>query len=196
MKTRDVIMLVIGAVVLVGAIVGVVYGIATRTEAGLDDRMPRWSRDDMPLALCTFTHGMSYDEETGLAASPEHLEKTRYVVGLINERLGFQAYEMSGGDDCNVLLTYGVPIEAHGTIEPGGGAVWDGSQCMAETVNVHGEIETLVVHHELGHCLGLADDDAGHDQSIMRPEQRETEWRRMPPWISDLDRDLLRGLYR
>jgi len=56
-----------------------------------------------------------------------------------------------------------------------------------------GELLNLTIHHELGHCLGLAHDD--FEQSIMRREQSPTPWGQLPPWISDDDRALVRSLY-
>jgi hypothetical protein len=192
MKPSTLVMWVIFAITLVGAIVGVALGVHFHEEPGLDPRMPRWARDAMPLGLCVATYGHEWDAETGLAADADDLDSASYAISVINRRLGFRAYEMTAGDDCDVFLDYGVPAEA-GWIDPGGNAHYDGAQCYAETSNVHGEIEQLVVQHELGHCLGLAHDD--FERSIMRPVQRETEPRRLPPWISDDDRALLREMY-
>jgi hypothetical protein len=69
-------------------------------------------------------------------------------------------------------------------------------RCEMQTMNVSGgasDLEWLVVYHGLGHCMGLAHDD--YDQSIMRPTQAATLDRQLPPWISDWDRELLRGKY-
>ncbi len=183
-------MWIVGAVLAVSAGVGVIVGVMLHSEPGLDPELPRWEAHEIPLALCVHSYGSDHTTQT-------HIERAQYVVGVINERLGFVVYEMSGDADCDVVLTFGMPSETTPmegrVVEPGGGAYVRGDVCYAETVNVHGEVEQLVVQHELLHCLGLGHDD--FETSIMRPVQSETPMRTLPPWISDDDRALLRELY-
>jgi hypothetical protein len=185
-------MAIIVAVLAACAIAGVIYGVATHSEPGFMDTTPGWEREDFPLDVCVHSYGLDYLETDGNPVRPEDLENAEYVIGVINSRLGFEAYNLSGGDACEVIVTYGVPAEP-GWQDPGGTAEISPKYCTVDTSNVHGELLTLTVHHELGHCLGLAHDD--YELSIMRPVQTETPDRTIPPWISDSDRALLRATY-
>lgn len=193
-------MAIIVAVLCVVSIAGVIYGVTTHTEAGFMDERPEWDRGDFPLSVCVESYGMDTITGAGRTIADSlmgaDLDNARYVVGLINTRLGFDAYVIST-TRCNVRLTYGVPVEANWQ-DPGGSATiipraYGGPGCEAVTSNVHGELRTLTVYHELGHCLGLAHDD--FELSIMRRVQVETPDGVIPPWISDYDRGLLRDAF-
>ena len=104
-------------------------------------------------------------------------------------------------DSADITVIMGAPAEV-GTDEPGGdyelrdtgGGVYE--RCNVRTMNVSGgasNLEWLSIYHELGHCMGLTHDD--FTLSIMYPEQRPTPDRTIPPWITDWDRELLRGKY-
>jgi hypothetical protein len=148
------------------------------------DGAPQWAASSFPLRVCSQRH-----------AGDEPIAVTASVIGVMNGRLGFAALQ-EAQDDCDVRVTVGVPAE-QGWMDPGGDALLsDGSggvSCDVRTSNVMGELLNLTIHHELGHCLGLAHDD--FEQSVMRREQSLTPWGELPPWISDADRALLRGLY-
>lgn len=161
------------------------------TEPGLLDDRIQWERDEFPLKVC------SHDRRTEDPFALEgHSERALdHAVSITNGRLGFSALALAGGDDCDIVVTFGVPAEA-GFRDPGGDASWDAGEklCSVAIVNVSGELETLTVQHELGHCLGLADDQ-DYPQSIMNDPLAETPDRMLPPWISDHDRAQLRELF-
>lgn len=160
-------------------------------EAGLLNDRIRWAADDLPLRVC------SHDRRTEdpFALEDHSRRALDHAIAMTNDRLDFDAVALAGGDDCHVVVTFGVPAEA-GFRDPGGDASWDDGErlCSVAIVNVSGELETLTVQHELGHCLGLAD-DSDFEQSIMNDPLVETPIRMMPPWISDHDRALLRTLF-
>ena len=182
-------MAILFAVLCVVSIAGVIYGVTTHTEPGFMARTPGWERDDFPLDVCVYT----YTSEVAQGpASAEDATNAEHVFELINDRLGFAAYHIRTTGTCQVVLIYGVPAE-DGWQDPGGSAEIHDLFCDVVISNVTGELETLSVYHELGHCLGLAHDD--FESSIMRRTQRETPTGSFPPWITDSDRELLRRTY-
>lgn len=182
-------MAIIVAVLCVVSIAGVIYGVTTHTEPGFMDTTPGWAPSDFPLDVCVYTY--TSDSPQG-PASADDGDNARYVIGLINDRLGFPTYRIRLEGECDVVVVYGAPAEA-GWQDPGGSAEIRDHFCDVAISNVHGELQTLSVEHELGHCLGLDHDD--YETSIMRRTQTETPLGVFPPRISDSDRDLLRGAY-
>lgn len=179
-----------------GAVTGVIYGVATHEEPGLANPEARW--DHSPLTVTCVPY-----------AGPESdaCDTVEDVVSVVNHRLGYEALawrgrRVQGSDDIEVVTRAPVEVGDDGPcgqpgecfVLTGSGGVYD--RCSVRTMNVSGgagNLEWLVTYHGLGHCLGLAHD--GYDQSIMRGTQSATPSRTIPPWISDFDRALLRGLY-
>lgn len=182
--------MIIFAVLCVAAVAGVIYGVVTHTEPGLMPGAPFWTREEMPLPVCVHSYGAEDGIDDPVLA--EDYDHAVSMITLTNDRLGFAALEPSGGDACLILMTYGVPSEV-GWQEPGGTAEPTRGYCTVQISNVTGELKSLVVQHELGHCLGLDHDD--WEGSIMRREQSPTPDRAYPPRITDSDRELLRSLY-
>lgn len=169
------------------AIAGVVYGVMTHEESGWMAEGPLWQESDIPVSVCPATY-------SNLVATNSDTAHALYVVSLLNSRVGSEVYRVSSDPDCSLTLTYGAPSQ-QGWQDPGGSATlnWGAHLCDVEISNVTGEIRTLVVYHELGHCLGLAHDN--YDSSIMRPVQRYTPQGQIPPQFSDSDVSLLRDHY-
>ena len=184
------------AAIFVTAAVLLVIGISTHTEPGLVTPSNRW--DHVPLTVsCT--------EYASEIAEPEVCDVVRDATSVVNSRLGFTmlAYEVGGDSTVDIVVTMNAPVEVGGSgpcSEPGEcfvltgtGMVYD--HCEMQTMNVAGggDLQWLATYHGFGHCLGLAHDE--YEQSIMRPVQSATPDRTIPPWISDWDRELLRGKY-
>lgn len=158
-------------------------------EAVFMAETPGWAPEDFPLGVCAMDdRSPDGDRAARVSVAP--------VVARVNQRLGFHALTLDArpGSGCQVIVALGVAAEP-GWVDPGGSAEFrpDARLCSISVSNVHGELEFLTIHHELGHCLGLAHDD--FERSIMFPTQSETPARMLPPWISDVDREAIRERY-
>lgn len=201
-KTRNIIMIVVAAVLAVGAIVGVIYGVTTHTEPGLltvcwnldgtADYTPgcsgsselRWDRDRIPLVV---------------DAPPDSDEVTE-AVSIVNDQIGCEVLRLHPGAgltaDVNVALDQ--PLEVGATQEPGGSArhlrgASGRMFAVVETTNVtNPTLKTRVLVHEFGHVLGLAHDP--FQSSIMYPTQPDSE---EPDFVrfTDSDQALLNSMY-
>ena len=167
-------------------LVGLGVHINSTEEARFMEATPGWAPEDFPLGVCAMDdRGSGGDRFARVAVAP--------VIARVSQRLGFHALTLDASV-CQIIVALGVPAEP-GWMDPGGAAEFQpgGRICSVSVSNVHGELEFLTIHHELGHCLGLAHDD--FEQSIMFPTQRKTPPRTLPPWISDVDRDAIRERY-
>lgn len=148
------------------------------------------------------------------------------AMSRFNERAGFTVFTWADGmDDGEVEITLNVPVESRWTQQsmspndsgnfapwlhddhPGGNSyqyrVSFGLRldhtCGIHVMNVEGagDLEVLVIYHELGHCLLLDHDD--FQESIMcggpRCTLAPTPEGVIPPWLDDSDRDLVRRTY-
>lgn len=191
MKTRNIIMLVAGITIFVAAAVVFIVAMVVADEPGFMHEDKRWTM--MPLDVGCRGHVPERDSDC------EHVQG---AIERINRRLDFEAlrYRPSGGV-INVIL--GTPAEPSWD-EPGGVAElhWEGDRlvsCDVRTINTgSAEILDQTIEHELGHCLGLADDrcnESGPQTSIMCDVQRPVPMGTFPPHITDSDRALLREAY-
>ena len=190
-------MAILIAVVFAIAVVGVVVGVITHTEPGLQPDVPRWARADFPLSVC-----VANDDKPDVGTHNDRLVNMMHAIDITNARLGFDVFRMTQGSECQVMVLFNVPYEAGVWDGPGGNSeiVHHGGRaflCRIETSNVAGELLGLTLEHEFGHCLGLAHDDFA--SSIMRDPDlypmRSTPSGQFPPRITDHDRELLRGMY-
>lgn len=195
----------------VTALVLVIVGVTTHTEAGLLG----WCGDDdetyvdTPTDRCpapTFRRvPVSVTAETSNPHPPMDPEQaTRAVVDTINTRVGFDLlwYDPDPGhcmEAHSICVRIGEPRDDD-WMDTAGDAQhsWEGMSqnryCTVRTSNTGtSELLLLVLQHEILHCLGLAHDD--FETSIMRPVQTPTPDGAFPPRITDHDRELLRQQY-
>lgn len=193
MSTRNKISFAVFFGLCVLAIAGVVYGVVTHEEPGFMDHTPGWRPSDFPLDVCVHTFPIAPGVDSW---DLDHAEQN---VRVVDDRLGFDAYRVAGDseDSCDVLVIYSAPVDVHSSYpvenDPGGSAIIYDRNCEISLHGVSGELRSLTLQHELGHCLGLDHDDS--DSSIMRRAQHLTEDGQYPPRISDHDRGIIRDRY-
>lgn len=208
MKTRDIVMAVGLVVLAVTALVLVIVGAVTHTEAGLltacehsstrldyggDCFDVTWNRDQFPLQVHATT--------TNPHPPSEPDDATQSVIRLLNGRLGFTALQWTDDPSAaDISVTIGVAQEVELWMSDANGATshlrnGDGTlSCEVSTWNT-GTVELLdkVLTHEMGHALGLAHDDfpdSAMYYTVTPDGARLTRGR-----LTDYDRSLLRELY-
>src|SRR5690606_2896918 len=88
-------MAILIAVVFAIAVVGVVVGVITHTEPGLQPDVPRWARADFPLSVC-----VANDDEPDVGTHNDRLATTTHAIDITNARLGFDVFRMTQGSEC------------------------------------------------------------------------------------------------
>ena len=185
--SRTHVALLVAFATLAALVIGLlVYGLSTHREGGWLDGGPPWPRSSMPLPVAA------------VDAEPGDLDTLRAAVDAINERAGMHVFVLECAPvSALVTVAFHTPVGGDGLAAPGGDAPRHTGplhgRCDVRIGGVRNELAWLVVEHELGHCLGLAHDDA--QTSIMRPVQIDTPWGDLPPRLSDHDVALLRGAY-
>ena len=177
------------AIATAGVLALVLWGSLTHSEPGFLDASKRW--DHVPLQVSCAGYTAEEDSACEGAAS---------AIATINSRLGFRMLTRADVPGADIKVTMRAPVTVGGWDAVGGQAELRDAEgvytsCLLWVRNVSGEedLEWLVTQHELGHCLGLADDD--YSMSIMNATGSPTPDHTLPAWISDWDRGLLRERY-
>lgn len=178
------------ALVFVPALVVFILGIVTHEEAGFERPETSWDHVPLTVSCSSYTGGVS------------GCGRVERAIDSINRRLGFDMLVFVEANFSDIDVTLNAPIEVGAEERDASGGHFvlrrDMSStyftgCTITTMNVPNNVlHSLVIKHELGHCMGLAHDDFA--QSIMFKRQREPEG--FHPWITDWDRRLLRDRYR
>jgi hypothetical protein len=110
---------------------------------------PHWGH--MPLSVCVSSYPHEY-------ATREDYRLYFEATESIRREFRFEVFRL-GTTWCDVELVVGVPHDAS-WVEPGG-RTWRGRDGVVhvEMANVLPECRYQVLRHELGHVMGLADDD-------------------------------------
>lgn len=194
--------MIVFVVLCVAAVGGVAYGVLTHREAGFMEQGYPWAeRTAYPLNVCVHSYplvGLLDRPGYRRIATADDEVHAANLTDAINQRLGVTMFRVSpnAAGICDILIVYDVPSgvdDQDAIVEPGGYAVVRPGQCEIGLSNVTGELKSLTLYHELGHCLGLDHDD--QETSIMRRVQRPTPPGQYPPMISDSDRALLLEAY-
>lgn len=217
-------MAIIFAILTACAIAGVIYGVTTHTEPGFLPDRPEWTvyaPESFPLRVEThlYVGGEDGHEHAWLSEGDDRFGAIGDAIRTFNTRAGWEVFVWAGHhQDGDIEVTLGAPVDSpwsdppahfgefmewanHDTpggnsfmARPGYGA--GNMLCIIHTFNVSGpgDLESLVLQHELGHCLGLAHDP--FESSIMYTPLAATEDGVFPPWLTDSDRDLLRRTYQ
>lgn len=200
-KTRNIIMIVVAAVLAVGAVVGVIYGVTTHTEPGL--LRVCWNLDGTAdySAQCATPSDLRWDRNRIplIVDAPPDSDEVTEAVSIVNDQIGCEVLRLRPGAgltaDVNIALDQPLLV---GSEEPGGSTRHSRGEsgrmfATVETTNVtNPTLKTRVLVHEFGHVLGLAHDP--FEASIMFPTQPDSE---EPDFIrfTDADQATLNQLY-
>lgn len=197
------IIIVVGAVVLIGAIVGVLYGVLHHKENGLmricwnsngyamyntESSCPefKWNRNQMPL----FVAG-NQSKNLSLA------------ISWVNDEIGCEVLKYDGlySSRTDVHVSENVPIDPNNSVRGGftshrklfnNKVIVDVSiYSIAQEENV--QLRTLV--HEFGHVLGLDHDTAENSVMYFNNSSSTDEGYYKLIRFTDYDRELLNNLY-
>lgn len=192
MKPVSIILIVVFVLFCLGALAGVLYGVLRHDEPTFDPESDVvWA--STPVNVCLAPDNIDYYPRLNAAASA--------INTAVHGEL-LHVHEDRPSDRCDIIVIYEMGAELSDPMpgawrDPAGsafvGRMSGRPLCDVWIGNVSGELEHLVVQHELGHCLGLTHDD--WEGSIMYTSLEETPSGEFPPRLTDADREALRRRY-
>lgn len=206
MKPKPIITIVVVAVIALGALAGVIYGVTTHTEVTFDENAAPWP-DGPPLGVSCY----GYTPE--LSSRCDVVEQ---AFDAFNTRVGFELFEW-GAERPVIFFMVGVPqrVEDDPTgngqddegnlyhmgentvLESRGGQA---TRCYIRSSNTGDDsVLWVVAYHGAGHYVGLGHDPADYSISVMReiqPDQLEPYSPGSLPSLTDSDRAAVRARYR
>ena len=187
MKNKIPILMALFSTALSMVVALVIYAVATHGESGFSSKAYKWNKKDFPLPVGIV------NEDPKL--SQLNREALRSAVSITNNRLGFQAFQISSAgafwyERVRITVEFQVPYEKD-KMEHSGLATCMQDFCRVQICNVGTLAGTvLALRHELGHVLGLAHDDF-EDSLMYEGGLNENQQYR----LTDYDRSIIRARY-
>lgn len=180
MKTRNIIMIVVAALVAIAAIILVVVGVTTHTEAGMMRVCWNTTRTADYQAQCETPEEIVWptNQIPLQVYEPTGSRSVDAAIEAANFQIGCEVLERSDSPSADVQVFLNEPAQVERDRSGGNTLHFLESSgrmraSIATMLIANGAAQTRVIHHELGHVLGLAHDD--FESSAMYPRILDTD---------------------